>query len=88
MGRLFLLCVYSLGLSFFFITRVFSFYSLEITICLSAFAFLASFFVFPCVFWGTSLCSFLRFFGFLMERKTLHQHSVSNVDAGYCKMIQ
>lgn len=32
-----------------------------------------------------SFCSFLRIFGCLMKRKTLYQHSVSNVDAGCCK---
>lgn len=36
-------------------------------------------------FLGFSICSFLRIFGCLMKRKTLYQHSVSNVDAGCCK---
>lgn len=39
----------------------------------------------PCEFWSFSICSFLRIFGCLMKRKTLYQHSVSNVDAGCCK---
>ena len=33
-------------------------------------------------FLGFSICSFLCIFEGLKKRKTLHQHSVSNVDAG------